>query len=229
MADVGYTNAGEAAIEHFAPEPPAQPVAAEPAGVLLGAGGDPLMLGLPIFIVGSMALAFALVGVVPAAGLGTIIPIIAAASAVGLFVSTGWAVNLGQSIVACIFGLFSGFWASLAMFLLGVFHGWFVIPATAVVHAQELFFISWDILFVFLFVITLRLPMVYPAIIAFIIAAVTLVVLGLEYPGSVSSLDHIAGICTFVFAGLGFVAWLNAGSVAMGGPPTPPLGPPVIR
>ena len=140
-----------------------------------------------------------------------------------------WAIFLGQSIVACILALFSGYWASLAVFLLGVFHGWFAIPTADVVHAQLLFFISWDIVFLFLFVITLRLPAIYPAIIAFIIAAVTFVVLGLEFPGSVSTWDHIAGICTFAFAGLGFVAWLNVGSVAMGGPATPPLGPPIVH
>jgi hypothetical protein len=45
----------------------------------------------------------------------------------------------------------------------------------------------------------------------------------------VSTLNHLAGICVFIFAGLGLVAWLNVGSVAMGGPASPPLGPPVIR
>ena len=219
---------GEAAIERTTPEPPAEEPAA--SGVLLGAGGDPLILGLPIFIIGSIALGFALVGVVPAAtSLGSIIPEIAAATAFGQFVSARWAIGLGQSIVACIFGIFTGFWGSLTLLLLGLFHGWFAIPPTEVVHAELLFYISWDILIFFLLIITLRLPAVYPGIIFFIVVAVTLVVLGLEYPGSVSTFFHLAGISTFVFCGLGMVAWLNVGSVAMGGPASPPLGPPIIK
>jgi hypothetical protein len=197
--------------------------------VLVGAGGDPLMLGLPIFCVGSLTLAFALIGVVSPAGLGTIIPVILAATAVFQLVSVIWAIFLGQSIVACILGLFSGYWASLAIFLLGVFHGWFAIPATDVVHAQELFFISWDIVFFFLTVICLRLPVIYPAIVGLVVAALTCVVLGLEFPGGVSTWDHIGGICVFAFAGLGFMAWTNVSAVSLGGSPWPPLGPAVVK
>lgn len=211
------------------PPPQVQAAVAEPQGVLLGAGGDPLMVGLPIFCVGSLTLGFALVGVVSAAGLGTIIPVILAATAVFQLVSVVWAIFLGQSIVACILALFSGYWASLAIFLLGVFHGWFAIPATDVVHAQELFFISWDILFFFLTIICLRLPVIYPAIVGLVVVALTCVVLGLEFPGGVSTWNHIGGIFVFAFAGLGFVAWLNVGSVSLGGPAWPPLGQPVVK
>ena len=228
MTDVHDSPLGVGTIEHTRPEPPAQP-SIEPRGILLGAGGDPLILILPIFCVGSLALAFALVGVVPAAGLGSIIPVIAAGTALFLFVGTLWATVLGQSIVACIAGLFSGFWGSLTLLLLGLDHSWFVVPAANVVHAELLYFISWDILFLFLGIVMLRLPAVYPAILAFVIVAVTLVILGLEYPGSVSTFNHLAGIAVFVFAGLGFLAFLNVGSIAMGGPPSPPLGSPVLK
>ena len=178
---------------------------------------------------GSLALAFALIGVVSPAGLGTIIPVVLAATAVFQLVSVVWAIFLGQSIVACILGLFSGYWASLAIFLLGVFHGWFAIPPADVVHAQELFFISWDIVFFFLTVICLRLPVIYPAIVGLVVAALTCVVLGLEFPGGVSTWDHIGGICVFAFAGLGFSAWTNVSAVSLGGAPWPPLGPAVVK
>jgi uncharacterized protein len=231
MTEVGA--AGEHVLTHApdgdGPPPPVLAAAAEPTGVLLGAGGDPLMVGLPIFCVGSLALAFALVGVVSPAGLGTIIPVVLAATAVFQLVSVVWAIFLGQSIVASILALFSGFWGSLAIFLLGVYHGWFAIPAADVVHAQELFFISWDILFLFLTVICLRLPVIYPAIVGLVVAALTCVVLGLEFPGGVSTWDHVAGICVFAFAGLGFLAWMNVGSVSLGGPAWPPLGRAVVR
>ena len=212
-------------------EAPPETVAAalEPQGVLVGAGGDPLMVGLPIFCVGSLMLGFALIGVVSAAGLGTIIPVILVATAVFQLVSVVWAIFLGQSIVACILALFSGYWASLAVFLLGVYHGWFAIPTGDLVHAQLMFFISWDIVFFFLTIICLRLPVIYPAIVGLVVAALTCVVLGLEFPGGVSTWDHIGGICVFAFAGLGFLAWTNVSAVSLGGPAWPPLGPPVVK
>lgn len=63
----------------------------------------------------------------------------------------------------------------------------------------------------------------------FILVALVLVILGLESPGSATTLDHLAGIAVFIFAGLGAVAFLNVSSIAMGGPATPPLGPPLLK
>ena len=229
MSQVDERSLGERTIERTGPEPPAQPPDVAPQEVLLGAGGDPQMLGLPIFVVGSIALGFAEVGVVSPAGLGTIIPIISLATGLGLLLSTLWAIFLGQSIVAAIFGIFAGFWISLAFFLLGVFHNWFAIPTADVVHAEELFFISWGIIIFFLLIPMLRLPAVYPLITIFILVALVLVILGLETPGSASTYDHLAGIAVFIFAGLGGVAFLHVGSVAMGGPASPPLGPPLLK
>ena len=40
-----------------------------------------------------------------------------------------WAAALGQTLVACIFGLFAGFWLSYAVLVLGLNHDWFAIPA----------------------------------------------------------------------------------------------------
>jgi hypothetical protein len=59
--------------------------------------------------------------------------------------------------------------------------------------------------------------------------ALTLVVLGLEYSGSVTTFDHLAGVAIFMFAGLGAWGFLNVGAIAMGDPPLPPLGPPLLK
>ena len=147
----------------------------------------------------------------------------------GQFIALRWAIGLGQSIVACIFGIFGGFWGSFTVLILGLTHNWFVIPAAAVPHAELTFYISWDILVFFLLIPVLRLPVVYIGIIVFVILALTCVILGVEYPGSVSTWDHLASICVFVFAGLGALAFLNVGSIAMGGPAVPSLGPPLIK
>src|SRR5215470_18629461 len=98
------------------------PAAAAPAPVW---GGDPMAVGLPSFIVGSVALGLALVGVVPATAVGASLPIILAATSIGLLVAAIWAAAIGQSAVACVFGIFSGFWLSYMILVIGLLHGWF--------------------------------------------------------------------------------------------------------
>ena len=82
--------------------------------------GDPLSLGLPTFIVGSVALGMVLVGFVSPLGIGASLPIILAATAAGLGISTIWAMAVGQSAVALVLGVFAGFWLSYAFFVLGL-------------------------------------------------------------------------------------------------------------
>ena len=64
--------------------------------------GDPATLGLPSFIVGSVALGLVLVGVVPPTAVGASLPIILAATSAGLFVATIWSAAIGQSAVASV-------------------------------------------------------------------------------------------------------------------------------
>lgn len=228
MSDDAGRSVGEAVVEHTGAEPPAQPAGA-PTEVVVGAGGDPLILGLPSFVVGSIALGFVLTGFVSSASLGTFVPIVAAATAIGQWVTCRWSIGLGQSILASIFGIFAGFWTSLAFIVLGLTHGWFAIPPADLVHTQIVYYISWDIIIFFLLIPVLRLPLVYIGVIVFVLVALTLAILGLEYPGSASTFNHLAGIAVFIFAGLGAVAFVNVGNIAMGGPAMPPLGPPVIK
>ena len=150
------------------------PVPAAPTGVLVGAGGNPLIVGLPIFAVGSLALGMALVGVVDATALGAVVPIVLFATGLYLLIVTAWAAILAQTIVAGICGTFSGFWLSLGMLLLGLTHNWYGIAPTQVAATEELFFIAWGCLFVFLLIPCLLLPAVYPAVIGLVVVALAL-------------------------------------------------------
>src|SRR3954463_2148615 len=96
------------------------------APALVAPAGDPGILGLPIFAAGSVALGLALVGYVPAAAVGSVLPIVAAGTGLGLLVATLWSASLGQTMVAGVFGLFTGFWLSYAALLLGLNHNWYV-------------------------------------------------------------------------------------------------------
>src|SRR5437773_3020590 len=84
--------------------------------------GDPAIVGVPTFVVGSVMLGLALVNYAPAPG--GALPIIILATGIGQLVATLWSAALGQSAVAAIFGMFTGFWLSYAALLTGLAHGW---------------------------------------------------------------------------------------------------------
>ncbi|MGH9061498.1 MAG: GPR1/FUN34/YaaH family transporter [Acidimicrobiales bacterium] len=206
--------------EDFAPAPaPEAPVA---QGVHIGTGGDPLIVGLPIFAIGSLALGLALIDFVPAAAISGIVPIIFVGTGLYQLVVTVWSIFLGQTIVAGIFGTFSGFWLSLSALLLGLDHNWYKIPAANVVSVEELFFLCWACLFFFLIFPCLKLPAIYPAIVAIVVLALVLFVASL-FTGSVA-LVVAAGCSALTFAFLGFYSWVAVGFVAMGFKRIPPLG-----
>jgi succinate-acetate transporter protein len=206
---------------------PRQAVVAEPPAAAVAApAGDPAVLGLPIFVVGSVALALGLVGYVsPAAG-GSAIPIIFAATGIGLLLSTVWAAALGQTLVACIFGLFAGFWLSYAILVIGLNHNWFAIPPADVTHTVASFQISWAIVMGALTLATVRLPVVFTAIVGLVVIALVLLIFGTL--NTDTTLTKAAGVVSFGFAALGVYAFLGAASVATGGKAYP-LGPPLVK
>jgi hypothetical protein len=188
--------------------------------------GDPAILGLPIFVVGSIALGLSLVGYVPDAAGGVIVPVIFAGTGLGLVISTVWAAALGQTMVASIFGLFAGFWLSFSILVLGVFHNWLLIPAANVNKSIALFLISWAIVMAALTLATLRLPVAYTAVVALVVLALVLRTIGVL--NTDASLDKAAGYVVFVFAALGVYLFLSAAEAATGGRGYP-LGPAVRR
>jgi uncharacterized protein len=190
------------------------------------AAGDPAILGLPIFVAGSIALAFALTGYVSPASVGTPVAIIMAATGIGLLVSTLWAIALGQTMVAAIFGLFAGFWLSYGMLVLGLVHGWYGIPLRDITHTIAEFQITWAIVMAGLTLATLRLPSAFTAVVALVVLALVLLAIGTLHPSA--DLTKAAGWVTFVFAGLGLYLFLSVASVATGGRGYP-LGRPIIR
>jgi uncharacterized protein len=188
--------------------------------------GDPLALGLPAFIAGSVALGLVLVGVVPATATGASLPIILAATAIGLFMATIWSASLGQSAVASVFGIFAGFWFSYAVLVLGLTHNWFGITAAAAQSTQELFLVAWLVVIVMLTLATLRLPVAFTALFVLVDLGLLLVFLGVNQ-GS-AGLLKAGGYVVLLFAALGVYLFFNTASLATGGPALP-LGKPLMR
>ena len=196
----------------------------DPVTVLAPMAGDPAMLGLPIFIVGSVALGLVLVGAVPATAVGASLPIILAATSAGLFIATIWSAAIGQSAVASIFGIFAGFWLSYAVLVLGLIHGWFGITVLAAAATQELFLISWLVIIVVLTLATLRLPLAFTLIFTLVDVALLLVLLGTEEAST--GLLKTGGYVILAFAAVGIYVFYGAASLATGGKGVP-LGKPV--
>lgn len=211
--------ASQTATEYDAsPSPAAQP---RPGPL----DGDPALIGVPTFVVGSIALGMTLVGYVPAAAAGAPLAIILAATALGQFVSAVWAAALGQGAVAAIFGIFTGFWLSYAVLVLGLTHNWFAIGASDATGTQALFLISWLITIVTLTLASLRLPAAYSLLFVLIDGALLLVLLA-TLQGS-AGLKAAAGYVVLSFAAVGLYLFLHVMAVATGGTGLP-LGRPAL-
>ena len=207
----------------LATEPPA--AQASSSGPLLG---DPMALGLPCFIAGSVSLGLALVGVVPAAAVGAALPIILTATSIGLFMATVWAASLGQSAVASVFGIFAGFWLSYAVLSLGLNHNWFAIPLTATRTTFELFLVSWLVVILMLTLATLRLPMAFTLVFLLVDVALVLLFAGFNTIPTSTGLLQAAGWVILAFAAVGVYLYYDCVSQATGGPSLP-LGRPALQ
>jgi uncharacterized protein len=213
----------DAAADSTPRAPAEEAAAAHPAGPLTG---DPAAVGLPSFIVGSVALGLVLVGVVPAGTAGASLPIILAATSAGLFVATIWSAAIGQSAVASIFGIFAGFWLSYAVLVLGLTHNWFGITVAAVTDTEKLFLIAWLVVIVMLTLATLRLPLAFTALFVLIDVALLLVLLGTVQAST--GLLKAGGYVVLAFAAVGVYLFLGSASQATGGKALP-LGRPSLR
>jgi uncharacterized protein len=208
--------------EHTDPGQHAREAAAEaPAPT-----GDPLMIGLPSFIVGSIALGLVLIGYVPASAVGAALPIILAATGLGLAIAAVWSALLNQSAVASVLAIFTGFWWSYAVLVLGLTHNWFAIGTTAAVSAQALFLICWLSVIGMLTLATLRLPTAFTLLFVLIDAALVLVLIA-TLQGS-TTLSRVAGIVVLAFAVVGIYLYFGSASRATGGNALP-LGRPVLQ
>jgi uncharacterized protein len=209
------------AREHAIPEPDAL-ASVEAAGP----EGNPALIGVPTFLVGSIALGLVLTGFVPATAVGASIPIIMTATGIGQVISAIWAANLAQNAVASVFGIFSGFWLSYAALVLGLTHNWFGITATAVIPTQKLFLLSWLIVIVLLTLSSLRLPAAFTLLFVLIDAALLLVLLGTA--NASTGLLHTGGYVVFAFVLVGGYLFVDAMSAATGGQSLP-LGRPLMH
>ena len=216
------------------PDDTAQNAAAQaPAPPVVGPmAGDPGMLGLGSFIVGSIALGLGLVGVVPVGVLGAPLAIILAATALGLLLAAVWAAAVGQSAVAAIFGIFGTFWLSYAVLVLGLDHNWFAITVAAVLATVKLFLVAWLVVVLMLTLTTLRLPSAFTVLFALVSLALLLLLLAFAEASPLgvpsTGLLKTGGYVVLVFAALGMYLFVGAAAAGTGGKGLP-LGKPLMH
>lgn len=189
--------------------------------------GDPQLVAIPIFVVGSIALGFQLVEFVSTGALGSPLPIILMATGLFLVLSTLWAAVAGQSFVASVAGLFGGFWLSYGTLVLGLQHDWFGVPAGDVADTVVMFAISWAAIFFLLMIASTRLPVIYTAIIGLVVVALVLVAVAYRQTPVSETTLNVAGVVVFGFAALGGWVFLSVASLSLGGRGLP-LGRPVV-
>ena len=188
-------------------------------------GGDPAMVALPSFIVGSVALAMVLIGFVPATATGAAMPIILAA-ALGMFLATIWAARIGENVSAGITGVFGGFFLSYALLVLGLTHNWYGIAPAAVADTQKLFVISWIVIVTMLVLASVRLPVIYGLLFVLIDASLVLNLLSIIQTSA--NLGKAAGWVLMAVAATIVYLFLGAASHVTGGKEFP-LGRPILH
>jgi uncharacterized protein len=188
--------------------------------------GNPAVLGLIVFATGSLVLGISLLGNVPlAVQPGSIQPIVYAGTGLGLLIATIWAASLQQTFVATILGTFAGFWLSYTAMVLGLTHNWYAIPAANIPHTLGQFLIGWDAAIFMLFLVTLRLPLVFSLILG--AGTVGVAFLAVAVMGTSSVPYHIGAVFVLIFAALGYYAYLSGALESVGGKGLP-LGKPVV-
>jgi uncharacterized protein len=181
--------------------------------------GDPAMIALPTVIAGAVGLFLTTIGFVPAS-------VILAATVLGLLISTIWAALLGQNVVATLYAVFLGFYASYVALQLGIANNWYKIPADQIGNTVAVYLICWLVAIVMLTLATLRLPAAFTILLGLVDVVLAVLLVTIYQPSA--SLQIVAGLLVFAFVAEGIYLYFHVMSLAFGGKGLP-LGKPFMR
>ncbi len=196
-----------------APVPPAPPTE-----------GNPGLIGLPLIIPGALGLGAVNTGLVSTSAAA--VPILVSATAIGLLITTIWSAALKQNVNATIYGTFFGFYGSYAVLALGLTHDWFGIAPADARQTTNLWLASWLLVIGLLTVLTLRLPWLYPAVLAIVDIVLVLLIIGNQTASVLAT--RTAGWLVFVFVAVVIYFYFAALWEELGGRALS-LGQPIIR
>jgi len=185
--------------------------------------GNPGLLGLPLIIPGALGLGATNTGLISSSA--SAVPILLSATAIGLLITTIWSAALRQNINATIYGTFFGFYGSYAVLALGLTHDWFGIAPADVQQAMNLWLVSWLVSITLLTILSVRLPWLYPAVLAVVDVALVFLLVGnqTQQPWA----NQAAGWLVFVFVAVVVYFYAAALWEELGGRALP-LGRPLV-
>jgi succinate-acetate transporter protein len=185
--------------------------------------GNPGLLGLPLIVPGALGLGAANTGLVSSSAAA--VPILLSATAAGLLITTIWSAALRQNVNATIYGTFFGFYGSYGVLSLGLTHGWFGIAPADVAQTTTLWLASWLFSIGVLTVLTVRLPWLYPAVLAIVDVVLVLLLIGNQTGSALA--NEAAGWLVFVFVAIVVYFYAAALWEELGGTQLP-LGRPLV-
>nr|AEI99548.1 hypothetical protein [Pseudonocardia sp. ENV478] len=213
--------------------PETTPLASDSTAAHAVAVGNPMLVALPTFLVGSITLGLWLVDYLPTALPGGLVAGVFFASGVGVILGATWAARLGQSAVAGVLATFGTFWLSFGVLVFGLVNGLFGVSTTDVAAAgsqvqsvQATFLLSWLIVLVVMTLATTRLPLAYTVLFVLVDIALALVLAGVL--AASSALLVWGGIAVFGFCLVGAYLFYGAMSEELGRS-SAPLGAPLTK
>jgi len=184
---------------------------------------NPGLIGLPLILPGAIGLGATNTGLVSVAAAA--VPVLVSATAIGLLITTAWSAALRQNVNATLYGTFFGFYGSYAALSLGLTHNWFGIADADIRQTTTLWLASWLFTIALLTVLLIRLPWIYPAVLAVVDVALVLLLIGNHSNNSAAT--QAGGWLVFVFVVFVIYFYVAAVWEATGGKALP-LGRPLI-
>lgn len=185
---------------------------------------NPVPLGLFGFLPAGITLGLWLLGYLPAADLGLMVPAVWASAALFLLIGAVAALRAGANAVAAVLGGFSAFWASLGLLLAALTNGW--LGATADTNALPTFLLAWLVTFVLMTIATLRLPLMFT--VGFVLVDITVAVLLVSVLNASSALQTISGVTCLLFCAVFAYIFVDGFRQELGGAALP-MGNPISR
>lgn len=192
---------------------------------------NPALLGLICFLPAGITLGLWFVGYLDTTALpGGMIPALTFSAGLFMMIAAIFALRVGDSVSAAIFGVFSAFWTSFGVLLTALNNVWIIdagtgeaLSAAQIGSIQSTYLLSFSLVFILLTLATLRLPLMFT--VGFVLVDITFVLAYLGVTAGNAGLFPIAGITTFAFCAVfayilfdAFGQTLGGRAMAMGNP-----------
>jgi uncharacterized protein len=187
--------------------------------------GDPTGGAVALLTVVTLLLGLQFIGAIPAASISLFVPILLVAGVAQLLLGL-LAVRKGENIIGLFFCTFGPFLISFGLLIVGLQHHWWAIKPTDIPHAEAAFLIGWTIVLTLWFFLSLALPLIFTALLAFVDTALWLLVVGIW--NTSTSPEKLAG-WMLLATGVGGLYFISALWLEWAGVAALPHGRPLIR